>query len=428
MHKAIVAKIDSVQEIEGANTIQVAYVLGEPVVVSKDLQVGFVGLFFPVDVQLSEEFCHENNLFRNSDKNKDNTKKGFFEESRRVRSQPFLKVKSCGYFTGLDSLNYTGFKHVQGIGQEFDTIEGKTICQKYISEQAKQKIKNASNKQGKVKVVEFPTFEKHSDTDNFRHFAANIPTGALLSFHNKRHGTSMRVAKKQREIFLPKWKKAVNKILPIFQDKGEFELVVGSRNVTLQNQNKEGFHGSESFRFEIGKEIYPFLDEGMCVYGEIVGFVNGKSIMPNGDIKALKDKRYTNKYGSVNVFHYGCKEHEYKWHIYRITRQTVDGQNIDMPQKELEQWCDDRGFSGTFEVHPQFVYDGNEEKLRELVEELTERPEELSADHEFPEMIGEGIIVRADYKNKKPKFFKCKSYPFRCMEGLIEPNDVETLS
>src|SRR5690606_32885291 len=71
MHKIIVAKIDRVIEIPGANTIQEAVVLGEHIVVSKDISVGDVGLFCPVDLQLSEQFCYENNLFRDKEKNKD---------------------------------------------------------------------------------------------------------------------------------------------------------------------------------------------------------------------------------------------------------------------------------------------------------------------------------------------------------------------
>src|SRR5690606_3139274 len=106
MHKAIVAKIDSVVPIEGADKIHVAYVLGEPVVVSKEWNVGHIGILFPVDLQLSEEYCHENNLFRDNTKNKDTTKKGFFENTRRVRAQPFLGVKSCGYFASCESVGY----------------------------------------------------------------------------------------------------------------------------------------------------------------------------------------------------------------------------------------------------------------------------------------------------------------------------------
>src|SRR5690606_29317689 len=104
MHKCIVSKVEKTIEIPGADNIQIGIVLGESVVISKDIGEGYVGLFFPVDLQLSEEFCRINNLNRDSTKNADQTKKGFFDANRRVRAQPFLKVKSQGYFADIESI------------------------------------------------------------------------------------------------------------------------------------------------------------------------------------------------------------------------------------------------------------------------------------------------------------------------------------
>lgn len=56
--KAIIAKIDSLQQIPKANTIQVGIVLGSAVIISKDYEVGTLGVFFPEGLQLSEEFFH----------------------------------------------------------------------------------------------------------------------------------------------------------------------------------------------------------------------------------------------------------------------------------------------------------------------------------------------------------------------------------
>lgn len=218
----------------------------------------------------------------------------------------------------------------------------------------------------------------------------------------------------------------LNKVAPFFPTMSKYKLVVGTRNVVLDSPEKEGFHGTEAYRFEVAEQISPHMENGMQVFGEIVGFVNGKSVMPNGDVKALKDKNYTEKYGDTNVFHYGCKEHEYKFHIYRVTREDVNGNNIDMSQKEMEQWCKDRELPCTFEVHQPIWYDGYEESLRVLVEFLTES--ELSEDHEFKGMLGEGIILRVESGKMSPDFYKSKSYAFRVMEGISEVVDEETVS
>ena len=423
-NQAIIAKIDRVIEIPGADNIQVGVVLGESVIVSKDWGVGKVGVLFPVGVQLSEKMVFENSLSRNSNNNKNPEKKGFFEDNRRVRTQPFLKVKSEGFFAELDSLFWTGVKDFE-LGYSFDTLNGKEVCKKYISEETRRKQGNAQVKQAKKNYA--PYFEKHVDSDQFRHFMQNIPKGALLSFHHKVHGTSARVANTLVEVSLPKWKKFVNKFFPVFPTQ-DWKLIVGTRNVVLDGNPKDGFHGSEQFRYDVAKSLEPYLEKGMTVYGEIAGFANGTSIMPSHDTKVLKDKAFTKKYGEKVVYTYGCKEHEYRFHIYRITRLTHTSENVDMSQKEMEKWCEDRRILSTIEVHPQMIYNGDEDALKELVESLTELPETMTADVVDTSHPSEGIIIRVDAGNKTPKFYKNKSYVFRAMEGICEVADTEDAS
>ena len=108
MSKAIVAKVTQVMAIPGADKVHVAVVLGENCIVSKDVGVGYVGLLFPADTQLSEQYCFENNLNRHGTDNKNPEKTGFFDSNRRVRVQPFLKVKSTAYFASVESISYCG--------------------------------------------------------------------------------------------------------------------------------------------------------------------------------------------------------------------------------------------------------------------------------------------------------------------------------
>ena len=420
-HKAIVAKITEVIEIPGADKIHVAKVLGESVVVSKEWGVGFLGVLFPVDVQLSEGFTSSNNLYRHSELNNDTSVNGFFDDNRRVRAQPFLKVKSEGFFTTLSSLDYLGSNTLK-LGDVFDELNGKKVCEKYYSEDAKIKKGNAAVK--KVKQNSVPFFEKHVDSEQFKHYAQNIPKGALLSFHAKVHGTSARMSNTQVIKNLPKWKEIINKVVPIFPTT-EWDYVVGTRNVIISDTSKDGFHGSESFRFSVMDEIKPFLDKGMTVFGEISGYANQKTIMPDHSVEVLKDKAFTKKYGKTVSYKYGCKDHEYRFHVYRITYTNAEGVNVDFSQKQLEKWCDSRGILRTLDVHDQVVYDGDIDSLRNLVSELTERPDVLTEDYIDPSQVSEGIIIRVDNGNMKPDFFKSKSYAFRCMEGLCKAEDPE---
>lgn len=424
MSKAIVAKVTQVFEIPGATNIHVAKVLGESCIVSKDVAVGFVGILFPSDTQLSEEYCYENNLFRDKMSNKNPEKSGFFESTRRVRVQPFLKVKSTAYFTSLESVSYVGnYNECSALGYTFDSVNGKTICNKYISEATRQAV-SKQNRPKQAKLNETPYFEKHVDSAQFKHSVAMIPVGALIHFHAKVHGTSARMSHTLKNIELPKWKKLLNKFAPKMFPTTQWAFVTGSRNVVLR-ENATGFHGSEQYRFDVTNSLKAHMPKGVTIFGEIAGYVNGKPIMAVHQSAGTKDKAFQKKYGKDVVYKYGCKEHEYRFHIYRITSLTQDGVNIDWTEAQIEQFCAERGLLAPLNVHPPVVYDGDVEKLCELVERLTERTELIGEDYIDGSHPGEGIILRIDTGSKNPYFLKSKAYFFRNMEGLCEAVDTE---
>lgn len=428
-HNAIIAEIQKLETIQGADNIQIAYVLGERVIVSKQANVGDKGVFFQADLQLSHEYCFENNLYRHSDLNKDNTKKGFFDDNRRVRTQTFMKVKSEAYFATLDSLEYTKADISElKIMDNFSELNKHLLCEKYVSEQSRKTMDRLSNQKNKPKKYSsVPDFVKHVDTDQFKHYVGFIPEGAILSFHAKKHGTSMRVGCLKEYHHLSNWKKRINQYIPLFPEY-VWKHEVGTRNVILSSPDKEGFHGSEQYRYDILEQLKPHIEKGMILFGEVVGYVNGKSIMPSHSIESLKHKEYTKKYGKTVNYAYGCNEGEYKFHIYRITYVNEDGKLLDFSNEQVIEWCSNHGVNGPLTIHPTIIYDGNQDALVNLVEQLTERPECLTEDYEDSRHISEGVIVRWDRGQQIPKFYKSKSYAFRVMEGLCEAEDQEAIS
>jgi len=421
----IVAKIGKVEAIEKADRIQVAYVLGEPVIVAKEIPVGHVGIFFPPDCQLSDKFLSNNNLYRDSEKNVDKTKSGFFEDNGRVRAQPFLGVKSCGYFTELSSLGYTGYDYSSlEVGNRIDEINGDVVAKKYVNPRTKQAQGNAKTKARKK--VETPLFHEHVDTDQFKYHAERIPVGALISIQAKRHGTSGRASHTLVKKPLSWWQELVNKVYPVFSGES-WEYVTGTRRVVLKTQDadKDGFHGSENFRFEILEQLKPHLSKGVTLYYEILGYVNGKPIMGQHDVTKLKDKRYTDKYGKTITYNYGNRPDQYSFFVYRVTLTTPDGQEVDLTQAQLKHWCEVRGIPSTIDLVEPYVYDGDVDKLRNLVEELTEREDCLTEDYQDPSHISEGVIVRVDGEGLTPKFYKSKSKAFRILEGIFREDNVD---
>lgn len=422
-YKAIIAKVTETFPIQGADKIQVAKVLGETVIVGKDIEVGYVGILFLPGTQLSEDYCHHNNLYRDKEKNLDQTKAGFFENSRRVRAQPFMKIKSDGYLAPLASVDYTGFDSASlKPGDSFEELNSVQVCKKYLNEKAVKEMKAQKNKPPKKKLA--PFFKEHVDTEQFKHNLHKLNKGDLISIQSKRHGTSQRVGYMKIGVELPKWKQWVNKVYPVFPTE-KYDYLVGTRRVLLDTPEKEGFHGSEGYRFEVANQIFPYLSKGMQVYLEVVGWANGKPIMPPHNIKDLKDKAYSAKYSDQIIYKYGALEGTCKFHIYRVTLTTEDGSTVDYTQQQLVQWCKDRGFDPAFDIVEPFVYDGNQAALVELVDKLTERPEWLTEDYHDTSHISEGVIVRADRNTLTPLFLKSKSYAFKVLEGIISEKEVD---
>lgn len=437
--EAIIAKIDKLEEIPGANTIQLAFVLGEQVIVGKDKKVGDVGILFPAETQLSEDYCKYNNLYRHSDLNANPEAKGFFEDNRKVRAMKFMKVKSEAYFAEWSTLDYIYvdkqlFKAIQALrlGDRFTELDGVKVCQKFVSEKTRQAIR-----QRKVKTIETPLFHQHVDTEQFKYYVDKIPVGATLSFHAKLHGTSARyshtlVRRSPKSVL----ERVSKRLFGTFKGEESWEYIAGTRRVVLykEDREKEGFNGSEAFRFEWLDKLKPYLTRGMTVYGEIVGYANGKPIMATHDVTQLKDKRYEDKYGKTMVYKYGCPEGTNRFIIYRITYTTVDGSELDFTVDQIKHWCEARGFERTSEVGPRYRVSKKKTQdftdLRSRVERLTERQNELTEDWYDPSHIAEGIVVRVDCGDTTPKFYKNKSFAFKVLEGIcsLETLDVEDAS
>lgn len=437
MYEAIIAKIDKVEEIPGANSIQIGWgVLGEVVVVSKSNAVGDVGIFFPCDLQLSPDYCKYNNLYRDKEKNVNPEAKGFFDDNRKVRAQKFMKVKSDGYFAPLESLQYTGIcldplREVLPLGRKFNELKlhpnssPVQICCKYVSPVNLMKSVQGTGKKGKVKP-QAPLFREHTDTDQFKYNLHKIPVGALLSFHAKVHGTSARYGHTiVRRPPVTLMQRLLDKV-GLYNGEN-WEFVAGTRRVLLQNEHRDklGYNGPEAFRFKILDHLKPHLSKGMTVYGEIAGYANNSPIMGKHSTAPLNDKAYVQKYGPEMIYEYGCGPGMDRFHIYRITVTTEDGFSIDFTDAQVHAWAQQRGFFSPFEVHPPIIYDGDKDKLLALVTQLTERPGTLTEDYIDPSHISEGIVVRVDHVNTTPLFLKNKSWAFKVMEGIFKESNVD---
>jgi len=417
-YEAIIAKIDSIRPIEGADRIVAATVLNSGVVVSVNTKIGDIGVFFPEDGIFEDEFCEKNGLFPTLDKDGKRIGGGFFTKGKaRIRSQKFKGVKSCGFWSPISCLEYTGVNVSKlKVGDKFTELNKVKICQKYYTPATLKAQANAA-KQGKKQPVS-KMLKEHADTEQLRYMIGEIPKGALISLQNKRHGTSFRAGYVSQIIELNKFKRFINKFVKVFSE-SKREYLLGTRRVVLlpHETNKEGFHGSESFRYEILPLIKDKIPFGYTLYGEITGWANGKPIMAPHDLNKPEFKEIKNQYNSPMFFSYEDTEGAHSFMLYHATFTNEDGHSIGLSLEEVKKLAKNIGVKAPHEFEPEFIYDGNKEALYEKVKSYLDK-----ADPEDNRHYSEGVIVRYAVGNTV-KFLKEKGFYFKVGEGIIKSDE-----
>ncbi len=131
-YAAVIVKLPKTNSVNGLDNLVKVNIFGNDCLVSKDSKEGELYVYLPAECQLSEEFCRHNNLFRHNEFNNDKDKKGFFEDTRRVKAIKFKGVLSSCFVIPIDSLSYLCDISKLKVGDEFDTIDGKEVCKKFV--------------------------------------------------------------------------------------------------------------------------------------------------------------------------------------------------------------------------------------------------------------------------------------------------------
>lgn len=419
-YEAIIAKIDSIRPIEGADRIVAATVVGTEVVVSVQTKVGDLGAFFPEDGIFEDEFCEKNQLFPILDKEGKRVGGGFFTKGKaRIRAQKFKGVKSSGFWCPLSYLEYTGVNLSKlKEGDKFTELNKVKICQKYYTPATLKAQANAA-KQGRKqpKTICFP---EHVDSMKFQYDMKEIKAGDLVTATVKIHGTSQRLGKTYIIKEFSKLQKFVNKIYPFFKPQTIVDYLIGTRRVILDTKKTgNSYYGNEEFRYKHLNLIKDKLEEGEILMGELVGYTTeGKKIMPDHLTKETNDKAFIKQYGDKIEYTYGLTPNECEFYCYRILKSNPDGKTIDLTWAQVKARCKELGIKHVIEVAPSFIFDGNYEKLIEFV-----KTHEVGPDPIDSRIHREGIVLRSENGKKTPFFIKAKCWHFGVMEGYIKNSE-----
>ncbi|MFA5166553.1 MAG: RNA ligase family protein [Candidatus Paceibacterota bacterium] len=429
MYNAKVVKL-SIKPHPNADRLQLGYVQGIQVVVGNDVKDGDIGVFFPCDGQLSNEFLSTHNLYRHSELNKDTAKTGYFSDNGRVTAEKIRGERSEGFYCSLSDFEYTGYDLSKlELGTEFDELNGHNICQKYYTPATLRAMKRNSGNSGKAKRTQADyNLPRHFDTEQLQYNLDKVESGDLVIITEKTHGTSTRIGfvQVERQQQLKWWQKLYNLLpLPKYPTVTKnYEFVVGSRNRIVDSTMKP--ESSEYYRLETAEPLRGLLKKGEVIYAEIVGFdSNGKPIMNHQSTSKLPEIK--KQYGEVMVYRYGCRWNEVgvpqrRMFVYRITQVNEDGQEIDLSWAQIKRRAGELGLEVVPQLDLWLLEDLEQEDLQAIVmgysDKLVVGNSTLDSTH-----IREGVVVRLEKANGLMKCYKHKSFEFKILEGILKADD-----
>ena len=392
-----------------ADRLQLGEVMEFTVAVGLDVKDGDLGIFFNEGLALSPEFLEKNDLVRR--KLPDGSPAGgMFEPNGRVRCQTFRGEKSEGFWCPISFLNYTGKRLSEG--DSFTKLGDHEVCKKYV--RPHQHVPGKPGK--KVARGETVMFKKHFDTAQMRMNYGQVRKGDVVVVSAKLHGSSARVGHVKEELKLKWWERLIRR------PNTKWTYLIGSRNVIVSDsmgEIKDGFYSSD-LRLKAAQPFLFRLRKGETVFYEIVGFDGDSPIMPGCSTEKLS-KAERKIYGDKVEWTYGCKPGEFDIYVYRITLTDEDGHSHDMAWPDVVSRCGALGIKPV-PVLSTFIFDGDTERLRRYVEEVTEGPDLINS-----AQPREGVCVRVDHNPLK--VFKNKSFTFKVLEGIIsdcviDPEDI----
>ena len=364
---AIVSKITNVTPIENSDNLSTTIVNGYSIIVQNTTKVGDIVVFFPQECCICEHFLSINNQYGISDyglnanaeevqslleaslnetdeiKANELTQKakscvGFFNKYGRVTMLKLRGTYSCGFIMPISSME-KAFPELVGtdwealVGTEFNVVGDTLFTWKYIPRVKKRENNqhpNGSRRHRRLqrKMTRFDRiipemFERHYETEHIEKSICDIKPDDIITVTVKLHGTSGIFCNILCNRKLSFWEK-VKRFFGKKVIETEYGNVYSSRNVIKNqyiNENVgDGFYGKDQWG-PVNAMLMPYLTEGMTVYGEIVGYIEGTE----RPIQAKHD--------------YGCAVGEWKFLPYRITTTNENGKKYEWNVSEVDEWA-----------------------------------------------------------------------------------------
>lgn len=335
-----VVQLKGLTKHKNADRLQTVLIDFQTVITGMDAKEGDIYIYFPVECKINQEFLSFTNSFRDSSLNLDDSKMGFFEDNCRVKAMKLRGEKSMGYivpaeivalwanFSTARSDNFSTGWRSENVGEEFDTINGMLLVEKYCVAEKVSSNSKVGKKPKLSRLVE-GQIHLHVDTSNLRKSVHMIEPQDFISITYKTHGTSWWVGNVLVKRALS-FKERVAKWFGVSVTEQVYDLVYGSRrvvkNADLEDPKaKDHFFGYDLWE-QIKNEVGEMVPKGYTLYGEMLGYDHN-----GGEIQAGYD--------------YGCVHGQHKLEVYRITQTTPDGLVTELSTKEISEFCNRVGLT-----------------------------------------------------------------------------------
>jgi hypothetical protein len=466
-----ITRLKNVRPHSNADRLLCGECFGNNVIVNLDYTENQLGVYFPVDGKLSEDFANKHNLLRKKDENGNNVGGYLDPDKRNIKALKLRGEQSDGLFMPIESLDDYVDITTLNEGDTITTLNGVLICEKYIPKTNRRANNSTNNKsKKKMKTITYPYFDEHIDTAQLAYNMNAFKVGDLIEITLKMHGTSQRTAytlMKNQKVY-PYLIYKLRNLLGLKPKVTEsYEYVSGTRRCTLENFDG-GFYGSNAFRKQHHDKFVGKLHKGEEVFYEVVGFTDtGSPIMPTVSNKKLNDKEFVKKYGSDTVFSYGCEPNgcanyseesfgcfdeaplvnapQSDIYVYRMTMTNPDGVVVEYSPDFMRYRCEQMGVKCVPLLWKGFIPESEDILTEEIVEndfggqELFVEESSVNAGewirnkaeqfYDGIDPIGkthwrEGVVVRIV---NRPKFtaYKHKNHTFKVLEGIAKDTATE---
>ena len=435
MYNVYITKIKNLRKHPNADRLLCGECFGNTVIVSLDYVDDQLGVYLPVDGQLSQEFAEANNLVRRKDEHGNNVGGYMDPDKRNVSAIRLRGERSDGLFLPLTCLSKFGDISKLNDGDIVTVFNGHEIAQKYIPK-ANTEATTAGGAGARVgrraRRSLCSTFFEHKDTEQLAYNLNAFKSGDQIEITLKMHGTSQRTGylKKLTGFKRTLWDK-------IFKREGtplyDYGYVTGTRRTVLGESVGAGYYGTLNFREKQAARFEGKLMKGETIYYEVVGFTdNGTSIMGECGNKKLNDPEFVKQYGETTVFSYGCdrtgdKAPQNEIYVYRMTMTNEDGFVVDYTPDFMRYRCEQMGIKtvpelwrGTipqYGVLPQAKIEGEVDWIpgdwaMMYANMLCDGADPIGKTH-----VREGVVVRII---NRPTFaaYKHKNFSFKVLSGI----------